>query len=82
MLEADADGLGRRMFGFGGRSHGLDPAGGSGQSWWVQAVIESLGTALLCSKPLSQSHPEFCRGVNTSQGLPISWVLSPLGFCR
>lgn len=51
----------------------MNPAGGSGQPWWVQAEGEILGTALLCPKPLSQSHLEFCRGVNTFQVLPTSW---------
>lgn len=74
--EADADGLGRRMFGFCGRSCGLDTTGGSGQPWWVQAVDDDLGAALLCSKPLSQSHPELCRGLTAVRASPHP------GFCH
>lgn len=64
---------------------GQTPQGGRGSRGgccFLQEVVESLGAAPLCSKPLSQSPPEFCRGVNTSQGHPTSRVLSPIGDRR
>ena len=86
--EADADVLGywaERCPGLAAGAMGRTPQGGQGSRGsccFLQEVVESLGAPPLCSTPLFQSPPDFCREVNTSQGCPTSRVLSPIGVRR
>lgn len=45
----------------------LDAAGWSGQPWGGDASCRTWWEALLCSKPLSQSSLEFCRGLTPAR---------------
>lgn len=80
--EANADVLGYRAAGhldLATGASGRTLQGGQGRPWWVLLSAGDGGKPRGSSALLKTPFPEFCRGVNTSQSHPMSWVLSPIG---